>query len=198
MLVDHRSREYFERLENILLSRFEKDLSHSQSMITGKRGQTWPRKVPIDSNSANISNPNNCNGMLAGGSAVSRVHKAAFERDFPSLGTEERQTFPEIRRVSYPGLSTASQSLLIGTSAAVGGDGWTSALAEVPVLVGSNVTSGSVQQAILPTSASLASSTMTKLNMAETLAQVPSHSHATPPQVGFIAPLFLIHMMEYV
>ncbi|PSS26740.1 Serine/threonine-protein kinase ifkB [Actinidia chinensis var. chinensis] len=182
MLVDHRSCEYFERLENILLSRFEKDLSHSQSMITGKRGQTWPRKVPIDSNSANISNPNNCNGMLAGGSAVSRVHKAAFERDFPSLGTEERQTFPEIRRVSYPVLSTASQSLLIGTSAAVGGDGWTSALAEVPVLVGSNVTSGSVQQAILPTSASLASSTMTGLNMAETLAQVPSHSHATPPQ----------------
>ncbi|XP_057497223.1 uncharacterized protein LOC130781864 isoform X2 [Actinidia eriantha] len=182
MLVDHRSCEYFERLENILLSRFEKDLSHSQSMITGKRGQTWPKKVPIDSNSANISNPNNCNGMLAGGSAVSCVHKAAFERDFPSLGTEERQTFPEIRRVSYPGLSTASQRLLIGTSAAVGGDGWTSALAEVPVLVGSNGTSGSVQQAISPTSASLASSTLTGLNMAETLAQVPSHSHATPPQ----------------
>ncbi|XP_057503510.1 uncharacterized protein LOC130787062 isoform X1 [Actinidia eriantha] len=181
-LVDHRSREYFEPLENILPSRFEKDLRRSQSTMTGKRGQTWPRKVQIDSSSANLSNPNYCNGMLGGGSAVSSVHKVAFERDFPYLGTDERQTATDIGRVSSPGLSTSIQSLPIGTLAVVGGDGWTSALAEVPVLVGSHSTSGSVQQVISPTSASLASSTMTGLNMAETLALVPSHSHATPPQ----------------
>ncbi|XP_028065440.1 uncharacterized protein LOC114268459 [Camellia sinensis] len=178
-LGEQRRHEYSDHLENIFPSRFEKDLRRSQSMITGKRGETWPRKVPSDLSNDNKSNPNDSNGLLSGSSAVSSVRKAAFERDFPSLGAEERQAASEIGRVSSPGLSTATQSLPIGTSGVIGGDGWTSALAEVPVLVGSNGTAGSVQQAISPTSSSSASST-TGLNMAETLAQGPSRVNSTP------------------
>ncbi|GFY89321.1 hypothetical protein Acr_06g0012610 [Actinidia rufa] len=180
ILGDHRRREYSDPLENILPSRFEKDLRRSQSMTAGKQGETWPRKVPSDLSNANKSNPNKSNGLLAGGSAVSCVHKAAFERDFPSLGAEERQAAPEIGRVSSPGLSTPIQSLPIGNSAVIRGNGWTSALAEVPVLVGSNGAAGSVQQAIPPTSSSLASSMVTGMNMAETLVQGPPRAHTIP------------------
>ncbi|CAL5358404.1 unnamed protein product [Camellia sinensis] len=184
ILGDHRRRECYETLEQIFPSRFEKDMRRSQSMITGKRGEAWPRKVTADSSSANKNNTTNSNGLLAGGSAVGSVHKAAFERDFPSLGAEERQAAPEMGRVSSPGLSTAIQSLPIGTSAVIGGDRWTSALAEVPVLVGSNGTAGSIQQTIPPTSASLATSMMTGLNMAETLVQAPSRAHTISPQLS--------------
>ncbi|KAI8026959.1 hypothetical protein LOK49_LG02G02896 [Camellia lanceoleosa] len=142
-------------------SRFEKDLRRSVDDYW-ERGETWPRKVPSDLSNGNKSNPNESNGLLSGSSAVSK-----------------RQAASEIGRVSSPGLSTATQSLPMGTSGVIGGDGWTSALAEVPVLVGSNGTAGSVQQAISPTSSSSASST-TGLNMAETLAQGPSRVHSTP------------------
>ncbi|GMP39189.1 hypothetical protein CsSME_00010127 [Camellia sinensis var. sinensis] len=191
-LGEQRRHEYSDHLENIFPSRFEKDLRRSQSMITGKRGETWPRKVPSDLSNDNKSNPNDSNGLLSGSSAVSSVRKAAFERDFPSLGAEERQAASEIGRVSSPGLSTATQSLPIGTSGVIGGDGWTSALAEVPVLVGSNGTAGSVQQAISPTSSSSASST-TGLNMAETLAQGPRVN--STPQVVSLHSSFWRHML---
>ncbi|PSS02850.1 ADP-ribosylation factor GTPase-activating protein effector protein like [Actinidia chinensis var. chinensis] len=180
ILGDHRRREYSDPLENILPSRFEKDMRRSQLMTTGKQGEIWPRKVPSDLSNANKSNPNNSNGLLAEGSAVSRVHKAAFDRDFPSLGAEERQAASEIGRVSSPGLSTPLQSLPIGHSAVIRGDGWTSALAEVPLLVGSNVIAGSVQQAMPPASSSLASSMVSGMNMAETLVQGPPRAHTCP------------------
>ncbi|KAL6964348.1 hypothetical protein U1Q18_035403 [Sarracenia purpurea var. burkii] len=179
ILGDHRRREYSDPLENILPSRFEKDLRRSQLVLTGKRGETWPKKVPSDSSNATKTNLNNSMGLLGGGNAVSSVQKAAFERDFPSLGDEERLSSPEIGRVSSPGLSIAIQSLPMGTSAGIRGDGWTSALAEVPVLVGSNGSAGSVQQAISPTSASSASSMVTGMNMAETLVQGP-RAQTTP------------------
>ncbi|XAR53111.1 hypothetical protein NMG60_11021520 [Bertholletia excelsa] len=180
VLSDHRRREYHDSLDNILSSRFEKDLRRSKSMITGKRVETWPKRVSTDLSSAGKSNPNSSNGLLSGGSAVSTLHKAAFERDFPSLGTEERQAAPEIGRVSSPGLSTAIQSLPIGSSSMIGGDGWTSALAEVPVCVSTNGVTGSVQQTVPPSSTSLASSMITGLNMAETLAQSPSRANINP------------------
>ncbi|KAL7001989.1 hypothetical protein U1Q18_003137 [Sarracenia purpurea var. burkii] len=173
---DHRRRESSDPLENILPSRFEHDLRRSQSMIAGKTGKIWPRKIPADPSNASKNSPTSSNGLLARGSAVSSVHKSAFERDFPSLAAEE------IGRASSPGLGTAIQGLSMGTSAEVGGNGWTSALAEVPASVKSNGTAGSVQQAISPTSFSSTSSTVTGLNMAETLAQGPSHSHATASQ----------------
>ncbi|XP_059653408.1 uncharacterized protein LOC132300389 isoform X2 [Cornus florida] len=182
ILGGYRHRDYSDPdpLGSILPGRFEKDvLRRSQSMITGKRGETWPRKVAADSSNANKSNHNNSNGVLPGGSASSSVHKAAFDRDFPSLGAEERQTAPEVVRVSSPGLTTVIQSLPLGPSAVIGGDGWTSALAEVPVIVGSNGTGGSVQQANPAMSVSVTSSMITSLNMAETLAQGPSRAHSS-------------------
>ncbi|KAH7865107.1 hypothetical protein Vadar_002357 [Vaccinium darrowii] len=170
ILGDQRSREY----SNPVLNLLPKELSRSHSMVTGKQGQTWPRKVPADSSNARKSNPNNTNGML--------VHKGAFEKDFPSLGAEERLSAPEIRRLSSPALSTAIQSLPVSPSALLGGDGWTSALAEVPVIVGSNDTVGSVQQATSPTSASLASCMVTGLNMAETVVQGSSLARTSTPE----------------
>ncbi|XP_077214152.1 uncharacterized protein LOC143848992 [Tasmannia lanceolata] len=171
LLVDNRDRDYSDSLTNILVSRIEKDsLRHSQSKISGKRVEVWPKRVGNDKN----------NGSLVGGSIVSNIHKASFERDFPSLGAEEKQGVPDISRVSSPGLSTASQSLPMGTSV-IGGDGWTSALAEVPAKIASNSTIfSSAQQNTPASSATVPPSTTTGLNMAETLAQAPSRTRTVP------------------
>ncbi|KAF8411824.1 hypothetical protein HHK36_004383 [Tetracentron sinense] len=162
------------RVENYTLRR-------SHSMISGKRSEVWPRRAAADSNSGKNGNHNNGNGLLVGGSIVSGIHKAAFEREFPSLGAEERQGAPDIGRVPSPGLSTAVQSLPIGTSTVIGGDGWTSALAEVPMIIGINSMGlSSVQQTAPVSSIPGAPTTMTGLNMAETLAQAPSRAHTAP------------------
>ncbi|XP_042499761.1 uncharacterized protein LOC122077939 [Macadamia integrifolia] len=184
VLGDYRVRDYFDPLDNILTGRIEKDtLRRSQSMISGKRGEGWLRRVAADSNngSNNSNNHSNSDGLPSGGTIVSSIHKAAFERDFPSLGVEERQAGADIGRVSSPGLSTAVQSLPIATSAVIGGDSWTSALAEVPVIIGSNSMGlSSVQQSAPVTSSSVVSSTSTGLNMAETLAQAPARARTAP------------------
>ncbi|XP_047952002.1 uncharacterized protein LOC125197311 isoform X3 [Salvia hispanica] len=63
----------------------------------------------------------------------------------------------------------------------LGGEKWTSALAEVPMLVGSNGTeSSSVLQATSSSSAPVALGSATSLNMAEAVAQGPSRSQTTP------------------
>ncbi|KAJ4965306.1 hypothetical protein NE237_017155 [Protea cynaroides] len=186
VLGDYKDRDYFDPLANILTSRIDKDALRRSPSISGKRSEGWPRRVAADGNNGNnnSNNHSNSNGLLGGATIVSSIHKAAFERDFPSLGAEEKQAGPDIGRVSSPGLSTAVQSLPIGTSAVIGGDGWTSALAEVPVIIGSNSMGLSlVQQSVPATSSSVVSSTSTGLNMAETLAQAPSRAR-TAPQVS--------------
>ncbi|KAI3497475.1 hypothetical protein L1887_40106 [Cichorium endivia] len=145
---NHRDRDwdkdYSDPLANILPSRFEKDgLRRSHSSLSAKKSESWPRKVVGEKNGHN-------NG------------KMLFERDFPSLGVEEKQADFEIGRVPSPGLTTAIQSLPVGNVAVIGGDGWTSALAEVPVMV-------------QPTSV-----VATGRNMAETLAQGPPRAHTAP------------------
>ncbi|XP_077224545.1 uncharacterized protein LOC143857897 [Tasmannia lanceolata] len=169
---NHRDRDYSDSLTDIRTSRIEKDtLRRSQSMISGKRVDVWPKRVGNDTN----------NGQLVGGSIVSNIHKASFERDFPSLGAEEKQGVPDICRVSSPGLSTASQSLPICSSTVIGGDGWTSALAEVPVMISSNSPIlSSIQQSAPASLATVPPSTTTGLNMAETLAQAPSRARSVP------------------
>lgn len=106
------------------------------------------------------------------GSDLSVVKKASFERDFPSLGVDN-----DIGKVT-----SAIQSLPVGNSGVIGGDGWTSALAEVPVIVGSNGNGSSVAPLVQPASVSGAAGGR---NMAETLAQGPPRTQ-TPPMV-FIA-----------
>ncbi|GKA58510.1 hypothetical protein Tco_0757698 [Tanacetum coccineum] len=160
----HRDRDYSDRLGNILPSRFEKDrLRRSNSTLSGKRSDSWPRKVASDLGFANKSSHSN-------GGSVSSV-KSSFERDFPSLGADEKHVDSDIGRIPSPGLSSAIQSLPMGNSALIGGDGWTSALAEVPVIVGNNGNS---------TSISATTSITGGRNMAETLAHGPPRTQAAP------------------
>ncbi|XP_071691582.1 uncharacterized protein [Rutidosis leptorrhynchoides] len=160
---NHRHHEYPDPLGNILPSRFEKQgLRRSHSNVSAKRGESWPRKVVADG---------------GGNSGGNGGLKNTFERDFPSLGTEEKHTDTEIGRVPSPGLSSAIQSLPIGSSAVIGGDGWTSALAEVPVIVGSN---GSVVQSVQSTSVSATVSMTSGRNMAETFSQGSPRAQTAP------------------
>ncbi|XP_076943867.1 uncharacterized protein LOC143614266 [Bidens hawaiensis] len=144
-------RDYSDPLSSILPSRFEKDgLRRSHSSLSAKRGESWSRK-PVAAN-------NGCGSQSAGGV------KIVFERDFPSLGAEDKQT-------DY-GLSGAIQSLPIGNGTVIGGDGWTSALVEVPAMVGGNGSNSSVVQS--------STSMGTGRNMAETLVQGPPRAQTAP------------------
>ncbi|XVF39424.1 hypothetical protein PTKIN_Ptkin01aG0033500 [Pterospermum kingtungense] len=188
---DHWDRDSSDPLESILTSRVEKlggvsasrveidTLRRSHSMISRKQGEPLPRRIVVDSRDGGNSNHNNGNGLLSGG-AIGSSHKAVFEKDFPSLGTEEKQGVPEIARVSSPGLSSASQSLPVGNSALIGGEGWTSALAEAPSVVGSSGIGSLPVPQTVSTSGSGAPSATSSLNMAEALAQAPSRTRTTP------------------
>ncbi|KAL0384536.1 UNVERIFIED_CONTAM: hypothetical protein Sradi_2847900 [Sesamum radiatum] len=187
VLGDHWHRDFSDPLGNSLFSKYERDgLRRSQSMVSGKRGDTWPKKVVTDLSS---TSGKNANGLLSKGSPVGgRAKKATFEKDFPSLGADERAVVPEVGRVPSPGLSTPIQSLPVGTSGLIVGEKWTSALAEVPVLVGSNGTAlSSVQQAAPSSSASAAVGSTTSLNMAEAVAQGPTRAQTTPQRLEELA-----------
>ncbi|KAD6454378.1 hypothetical protein R6Q59_016122 [Mikania micrantha] len=146
----------FDPLGGILPRRFEKDgLRRSQLNLSAKRGESWPRKVIGEKTNHN-------NG------------KMSFERDFPSLGLEEKQVDYEIGRVPSPGLSSVIQNLPVGGSGVIGGDAWTSALAEVPVMVGTNG----------PTSISVTTNVACGRNMAETLAHGPPRAQTASQLSG--------------
>ncbi|KAK9270128.1 hypothetical protein L1049_025704 [Liquidambar formosana] len=177
VIGDHWDRDYFDSLGNILT---KDTLRRSNSMVSRKQGEVLTRRVAMDPRNGCNSNHQNGNVALPGGGIGSSIQKAAFEKDFPSLGTEERQGVPDIGRVSSPGLGTSVQSLPVGSSALIGGEGW-SALAEVPMVIGSNSMGGpSVQQTAAATLVSGAPSTMAGLNMAEALAQAPSRVRTAP------------------
>ncbi|KAK8684163.1 hypothetical protein V6N13_040194 [Hibiscus sabdariffa] len=178
---DHRDSAASEPLESLLTDRAEIETLHrSNSMFSRKHGEPLPRKVGMNARDSINSNHNNGNGLLSGGAVGSSVHKAVFERDFPSLGTEDRQVLPEITRVSSPGLSSASQNLPVGSSALISGNGWTSALAEAPSVVGSSNTGSLTTPLTVSSSSSVAPTGLSGLNMAEALAQAPSRSQTTP------------------
>ncbi|XP_012575070.1 uncharacterized protein [Cicer arietinum] len=183
--IDHLDHDGSDPLANLLSGRIERDrdtLRRSHSMVSRKQGEILPRRVSSDTKSGASSNHNNGNGVISGGSVGSSIHKAVFDKDFPSLGGEEKQGIVEIGRVSSPGLGAgASQSLPVCSSALIGGEGWTSALAEVPSVIGSS-SSGSLssQQTVTVTSGSVSSSATSSLNMAEALAQAPSGARSSP------------------
>ncbi|KAK6115564.1 hypothetical protein DH2020_007833 [Rehmannia glutinosa] len=110
------------------------------------------------------------------------IQKSAFEKDFPSLGTEEKQDMTGIRRVVSPGLSSAVQNLPIGNSGFLGGEKWTSALAEVPAILANNGMGHSPLQQNADTFMTSASGTSCSagLNMAEALSQPAPRVRATP------------------
>ncbi|KAH0714643.1 hypothetical protein KY284_007548 [Solanum tuberosum] len=164
-------------LGNILAGRVDKNsLRRSQSLVSRKPGEFLPRRTE-DSKGGISSTHSSGNGIHSGGSSsFNGNQKAAFEKDFPSLGIEERQ----VTRVSSPGLSSAVQSLPIGNSALLGADKWTSALAEVPPIIGSIGMGSSASQqsvAVAPTPSALSGTA--SLNMAEALSQAPPRARST-------------------
>lgn len=156
-------------LASILTSRVERStMRRSQSLVSRKPGEPLPRAVEDSRMSAN--------SVLQGANNLSSVQKAEFEKDFPSLGTEEKLDMTGIRRVLSPGLTSSVQSLPIGKSVFQGGEKWTSALAEVPaILADDGMDHSYFQQNVsrFPTSASGTSCTA-GLNMAEALSQPPA------------------------
>ncbi|XP_057978097.1 uncharacterized protein LOC131164705 [Malania oleifera] len=174
ILGDLRHCDYSDKVGNIWPIRSEKDVLSCTQSISGKQGEMWPRKVTADLSNVVKAPHSNGNCLINGDSIVSTMHKAAFERDFPSLVAEDRKGASEMGRVPSPSLSTAIKSLPMGSLAAIGGDGWTSALAEVPLIIGNNSTFISqVQNTVSANSSSSTSSMTPGLNMAETLAQRP-------------------------
>ncbi|CAL0315514.1 unnamed protein product [Lupinus luteus] len=176
----HLGRQSSDPLATLFSARKERDmLTHSRSTLSRNQSEILPRRVTTDTKSGGSGNQNYVNGILPGGNTGSSIQKAVFDKDFPSLGVEEK---PEIGRVSSPGLGvTASQSLPAGSSALIGGEGWTSALAEVPNIIGSTSTGSlAVQQTVSITPGSVTSSMTPGLNMAEALAQAPSRARSDP------------------
>ncbi|KAH0452709.1 hypothetical protein IEQ34_020008 [Dendrobium chrysotoxum] len=149
----------------LMYSKSEKDsIRRSQSMLSGRKADSWLKRAGHDSS----------NGVQSMGDRgrIIGITKSSFEREFPSLGAEEKHAGSDVIRVSSPGLTTAIDSLPVTSSTIIGADGWTSVLAEVPI-GGSNLQTSSV---LPPT----ASSTSTSLNMAETIAQAPARARMTP------------------
>ncbi|KAK8522296.1 hypothetical protein V6N12_056011 [Hibiscus sabdariffa] len=147
VLSDHRIQNYSDSLDNLLPSISEKVvLRRSQSMITGKRSDTWPRKVTNESSSNSKSHHSSGNG-----------------------------------RISSPILSNPGQSLPLGTPPGTVSDGRASALADIPVGVGSS--GGGVAVASQNACAGSTPITIMSLNMAEAVAQGPSRAR-TPPMLN--------------
>ncbi|KAF2291466.1 hypothetical protein P3X46_028633 [Hevea brasiliensis] len=178
---DHWDHDVPDPLGSILPSRSEKDtLRRSHSTVARKQSDVLPRRFTVDLKNGSNSNHANGNGLISGSSVGSGIQKTVFDKDFPSLGSEERQGVPDIGRVSSPGLSTAVQSLPVGSSALIGGEGWTSALVEVPTIIG-NSSCGSLSAVqTVANSAPGTPSVMASLNMAEALTQVPSRTRTAP------------------
>ncbi|KAL0288321.1 UNVERIFIED_CONTAM: hypothetical protein Scaly_2734100 [Sesamum calycinum] len=161
-------------LASVLTSRVERStMRRSQSLVSRKPGEPLPRAVEDSRMSAN--------SVLQGANNLSSIQKAEFEKDFPSLGTEEKQAATGIRRVLSPGLSSAVRNLPTGNSGFLGGEKWTSALAEVPATLAN---SGMGHTPFQQTGVTFSSSTSgvcsaTGLNMAEALSQPAARVRAT-------------------
>ncbi|KAL2317753.1 hypothetical protein Fmac_031629 [Flemingia macrophylla] len=181
--ADHWDCDGSDPLANLFPGRMERDtLRRSHSMVSRKQSEVIPRRVAVDTKSGGSSHQNNSNGILSGSNVSSSIKKSVFDKDFPSLGADEKQGIAEVMRVSSPGLGgAASQTLPVGSSALIGGEGWTSALAEVPTIIGSSSTGSlSVQQTVNTNPGPVASSTTAGLNMAEALAQTPFRARSAP------------------
>ncbi|XP_010544360.1 PREDICTED: uncharacterized protein LOC104817001 [Tarenaya hassleriana] len=161
-------------------SRDQDQLRRSHSMITRKQGDYLSRGFAVGLKNGGNTNLYNGNGILSGPTIGNNLQKTGFDKDFPSLGAEDRHGGQDVVRVSSPGLSSVVHSLPVSSSALIGGEGWTSALAEVPNVIDKSGT-GSLPspQASAVTTGTLTGTT--SLNMAEALVQAPARTR-TPPQ----------------
>ncbi|GFQ02420.1 hypothetical protein PHJA_002385900 [Phtheirospermum japonicum] len=143
-------------LSSILTSRVEKTaLRRSQSLVSRKPGEPLPRRLDN-----------------------SPTQKAVFEKDFPSLGADEKQGSTGIKRVLSPGLN-----LPIRNGGFLGGEKWTSALVEVPPIINS-YNNGVGHHPSIPQSIGFSSgvSSTACLNMAEALSQPAARNHVNSQQ----------------
>ncbi|KAL9255910.1 hypothetical protein AKJ16_DCAP23088 [Drosera capensis] len=171
---DHWNPDYPGALRSVISGKLEKGtLRRSQSMVPRIQGE--PRKTSTHVRTGSLNSSGNANGLSFGVKAV--VPRVSFEKDFPSLGSEEKPGTPEPTRVPSPGLSKAGQSLPIVYSAINNGDSWSSALADFPTrVINSSTGSSPAQQPTVSTSESATANATGGLNMAEALTQAPVRS----------------------
>ncbi|GAB2291209.1 hypothetical protein Dimus_025468 [Dionaea muscipula] len=180
---DHWDLDYSDPLRNIMSGRIEKDtLRRSQSMVSRMHGEVFPRRVSTDWRGGSLSNNEKMNEISVG--VTAGIQKVSFEKDFPSLGSEERPATPELCRVPSPRLSSAVQSIPMVNSAMNTGDSWTSALAEVPTGIAGNNTGSSLALQPAALASGIGGTATAGLNMADALVQSPlrSPSSQTPAQ----------------
>ncbi|KAL6838337.1 hypothetical protein ACP4OV_031841 [Aristida adscensionis] len=104
----------------------------------------------------------------------------SFEREFPHLGSEDKNGKQEIGRVPSPGISTPIQSIPLVNAP----DGWNSVLAEVPVL--GDPSNNPVTSSLSPVGSSKqieVANSGNSLSMAETVMQSPLKI-STAPQLS--------------
>lgn len=159
-------------LDSLLVGSAERAaLQRSKSLVARKPTDSWPKKGNNDTTTSSISVRN----------SISSVGRSSFEREFPSLVCEEKPSSPEITRVSSPALITVPQIPLLSSSTVIGGEGWTSCLADVPSRIASN---GALHASVIhsaPVSSVLVTPTASSsLNMAETVAQAPLRARTIP------------------
>lgn len=164
-------------LGTFLIGRDHEQLRRSCSMTTRKQGNYLAQGLTLGLKNGGSINIYNGQGRLPGTSPAKSSKKTGFDMDFPSLKAEERNGGPDVVRISSPGLSPAVQSLPVGNSALIVGEGWTSALAEVPNVIEKT---GAGSHANVGISATLTGPT--GRNMAEALVQAPART-GTPRQV---------------
>lgn len=104
----------------------------------------------------------------------------SFEREFPHLGSEDKNGKQDIGRVPSPGISTPIQNIPLVVS-----DGWNSVLAEVPIVVNPNINSVSSSSSPAGSSKQIeVSNSGSALSMAETVMQSPLKISTTPQVVN--------------
>ncbi|KAK4378640.1 hypothetical protein RND71_000502 [Anisodus tanguticus] len=165
-LGNHKSRDLPDTSRKHRWEIFEEEgLRRSQSMISGRISEKWPRNL---SNAGKVNLTGN-NGPLA---SVSGVDKAI---ECSTLGTEEQQASHRVGRVRSPGLGTMTHLLPTGAKS-------TSALADITAVAGNNNSGlSSLKQASSsgPSSPISSKSIGRGLNMAETVAKGPPCAQTT-------------------
>uniref|UniRef100_K3Y5V8 Uncharacterized protein n=1 Tax=Setaria italica TaxID=4555 RepID=K3Y5V8_SETIT len=107
----------------------------------------------------------------------------SFEREFPYLGSEDKNGKQDIGRVPSPGISTPIQSIPL----VIASEGWNSVLAEVPLLSDPSINSISTSSSPAGLSKqSEVSNSGSALSMAETVMQSPLKI-STAPQLSIDA-----------
>ncbi|KAK8492294.1 hypothetical protein V6N11_066661 [Hibiscus sabdariffa] len=108
-----------------------------------------------------------------------RNYRNSSDFDSPRHAVLDRTSSLNSRRSS----SNGSLSSPVGNSSLIGGEGWTSALAEMPTTAGSSSTGSMPAPLTVASSGSGGPSVTVGLNMAEALAQAPSRT-LTAPQLS--------------